>query len=370
VPSGPKSAATVVPEAVYSFGVAGGDGKILELDHSVPARVAGIPGRVVEVATSNSDAYALTSRGTVWAWGAGGLGELGDGSMPRFSGTPVRVDFPPGVRIASLPNPMPYNSGLAIDSRDNLWGWGYNPVHALCLPGGPLPVPARLPASGVSMASGAGDHLVFLSGGKVYACGLNQDGELGNGTTSNRATPTAVVGLPPGVVSLVSSWQGSGALLSNGSYYDWGFNQAGQMGNGTTVNALVPVRVALPGPVTQVWQGGSNATNGQTLALLANGSVWAWGAGSLGQLGDGSTHNSPLPVRVELPAGVRISEVCSGGDTSYALSSSGRLWSWGGNLFGQLGDHHSGLPRLTPSPVHVVLEQISATATNVAGLAP
>ena len=343
---------------------------MLQLEHSVPARVAGIPGRVIEVATSNSDSYALTSHGTVWAWGAGGAGELGDGSMPMFSGTPVRVDFPLGVRIASLPNPMPFDSGLAIDTKGHLWGWGYNPAHALCLPGRTLSVPARLPVSDVTMASGAGDHTLFLSGGKVYACGLNQDGELGNGSTSDSPTPTAVVGLPPGVVSLVSSWQGSGALLSNGSYYDWGFNLDGQMGDGTTVDALVPVRVALPGPAVQVWQGGSNAANGQTLALLANSSVWAWGAGSLGQLGDGSTQSSPLPVRVGLPAGVRFSEVCSGGDTSYALSSSGKLWSWGGNLFGQLGDHQSGLPRLTPRAVHVTLAQISATATNVAGLAP
>jgi alpha-tubulin suppressor-like RCC1 family protein len=170
-------------------------------------------------------------------------------------------------------------------------------------------------------------------------------------------------------VSLVSSWQGSGALLANGSYYDWGFNKEGQMGDGTTLDSLVPVRVPLPGTVVQVWQGGSNADNGQTLAMLANGSVWAWGAGGLGQLGDGTAQDSPVPVRVDLPAGVRFSQVCSGGDTSYALTSQGVLWSWGGNLFGQLGNGSSGIPRLVPGPVAVKLTQISATATNVVGLA-
>jgi alpha-tubulin suppressor-like RCC1 family protein len=194
-------------------------------------------------------------------------------------------------------------------------------------------------------------------------------GELGDGSRASSPRPVPVAGLPSGVVSLVSSWQGSGALLSDGSYYDWGFNKEGQMGDGTTLDALVPVRVALPGRVVQVWQGGSNARNGQTLALLAKGSVWAWGAGSLGQLGDGTAQSSSVPVRVDLPARVPFSQICSGGDTSYALSSSGVLWSWGGNLFGQLGEG-SGVLRLVPEPVDGVrLAQISATATNVAGLA-
>lgn len=357
--------------SVYSFGVVGGDGKIRQLEHTVPTQVQGIPGRIVEVATSNSDTYALTSEGTVWAWGAGGLGELGNGSVSRYSGTPVEVEFPPDIRITFLPNPMPYDSGLAIDSRGRLWGWGYNLEGSLCRPGHSLLWPRPFPASDVTMASGAGDHTIFLSNGTVYACGLGVAGELGNGSREPSSRPTAVVGLPLGVVSLVSSWQGSGALLSNGDYYDWGFNREGQMGDGSTQDALTPVQVTLPGPVLQVWQGGSNAGNGQTLALLDNGSVWAWGAGALGQLGDGTTQSSSVPVRVGIPPGVHVTQVCSGGDTSYALTLHGDLWSWGGNLFGQLGDGSRGKPRLVPKPdVSAELAQISATATNVAGLAP
>ena len=354
---------------VYSIGVAGGEGKMLQLDHPVPTQVPGIPGHVVEVATSNSDSYALTSSGAVWAWGAGGLGELGNGSTPRLSGTPVRVELPPGVKISSLPNPMPYNSGLAIDTRGDLWGWGFNQQGSLCMPGGPLLRPVRLPATGVTLASGAGDHTLFDSRGTVYACGLGQAGELGDGSTASSSDPVAVVGLPLGVVSLTSSWQGSGALLSNGAYYDWGFNREGQMGNGGTTDVLAPVKVNLPHRVVQVWQGGSTASNGQTLALLTDGSVWAWGAGQLGQLGDGGWQSASAPVRVSLPAHARISEVCSGGDTSYALTTSGELWSWGGNLYGQLGQGRGGLPQALPGQVDVTLAQLSATATNVVGLA-
>jgi alpha-tubulin suppressor-like RCC1 family protein len=354
---------------VFSFGAPGGGGKMRPLEHDVPTPLSGIPGQVVEVATSNSDGYALTADGTVWAWGAGALNELGDGTTPRLVRNPVEVQFPPGVDIVSLPNPMPYDSGLAIDSQHRLWGWGYNPAQALCLPEGEVPVPALVPATDVIMASGAGDHTLFVSGGKVYACGLGEDGELGDGGTADHQNPTAVTGLPQtGVVSLESSWQGSGALMSDGSYYDWGYNQEGQMGDGSTANATVPVHVALPGRARQVWQGGSNAGNGQTIALLSDGSVWTWGAGSWGQMGNGTRTGSPVPARVKFPSGARLAQVCSGGDTSYALDRSGRLWAWGGNLHGQVGDGASGPPQLAPVAVDVDLSQISATATNVAAL--
>jgi alpha-tubulin suppressor-like RCC1 family protein len=354
---------------VYSFGVVGGDGKMRELEHEVPTPVVGLPGDVVQVATSNSDGYALTTNGSVWAWGAGGLGELGDGARPRFVGLPVEVRFPPGVKITSLANPMPYNSGLAIDSQGNAWGWGYNPQHALCLSGGPILWPTPLPLSDVTQASGAGDHSLLESGGKVYACGRGSAGELGDGATLNRPVPTPVVGLPPGSVeALTSSWQGSGVLMDDGTYYDWGYNRQGQLGDGTTTDSDLPVQVPLPAPVSQVWQGGSNSLNGQTLALLADGTIWAWGAGSLGQLGDGTFQGSTLPVAVDAPEGVQFAKVCSGGDTSYAIDTSGNVWAWGGNGFGQLGNGTSGVPDYIPAPVNVSLLECSATATNVVGL--
>lgn len=358
------------PGRVFSFGVVGsGFGpKLLPLQHQVPTLVTGIPGLIVQVVTSNSDTYALTASGSVWAWGAGSTGELGDGATPAFAATPVEVRFPAGVRITKLANPMPYDSALAIDAHGVAWGWGFNWHHTLCLPGGEHRIPVPLPLVQVTLATGAGAHSLLDAGGRVYACGLGVEGELGDGSTLTRARPTPVVGLPSvGVASLVSSWQGSGALMANGAYYDWGFNAGGQLGDGTRRNSDVPVRVPLPGPVVAVSQGGSRPNNGQTLALLADGSLWAWGSGAYGQLGDGSRHDAVAPVAVAVPDGVRFTQVSSGGDASYAIAANGVLWTWGGNQHGQLGDGTT-LERLTPGPTGLVVREISATATNAAAL--
>jgi alpha-tubulin suppressor-like RCC1 family protein len=356
--------------AVYRFGVVGNRGKIAELERDRPTLVPGIRGTVVQIATSNSDGYALTSTGAVWAWGVASYGELGHGKTPPYSTTAVRVELPTGVRIVALANPMPFDGALAIDSHRQVWGWGLNGDGDLCLPDLLLLRPRRIPLGDVTLATGARTHSLFDSHGKLYACGSGDAGELGNGSTTSSSKPIAVTGLRRGarVSALTSSWEGSGALLSNGAYYDWGYNAAGQLGNRGTADSAVPVRVKLPAAVRQVFQGGSGPTNGQTIAVLRDGSVWTWGDNERGQLGDGTRASSDVPVRVKMPAGVRFVKVNSGGYACYAIDSSGRLWAWGGNQNGQLGTG-SGVPVETrPVDVGIHLTQVSSTASNVAGL--
>ncbi len=354
---------------VYRFGVVGNRGKIPQLERTTPTAVAGVIGKVIQIATSNSDGYALTSSGVVWSWGVGSYGELGNGTAPSYATTAVRVDLPSNVNIVTLANPMPFDGALAIDSRGHVWGWGLNADGDLCLPGLMEHRPRQISLSDVTLATGARTHSLFDSSGHLYGCGSNEAGELGNGSTTSSATPTAVIGLPSTVqvTDLTSSWEGSGALLSNGVYYNWGYNAAGQLGNGTTINSDVPLEVKLPAAVRQVFQGGSGATNGQTVAILANGSVTAWGDNERGQLGNGSKASSDIPWPVSVPSGVIFAEVSSGGYSSYAIDSSGRLWAWGGNNNGQLGTGSGVRIETRPVDVGIHLTQVSSTASNVAG---
>lgn len=123
-PSTKASAPGASSTPVYRFGVVGNRGKIGQLELSTPTLVAGITGDVVQIATSNSDGYALTSSGVVWAWGVDSYGELGNGTTSPYSTRAVRVGFPAGVKITALANPMPFDGALAIDSAGQAWGWG------------------------------------------------------------------------------------------------------------------------------------------------------------------------------------------------------------------------------------------------------
>ena len=355
---------------VYRFGVVGNRGKIAQLELDKPTVVNGISGRVVQIATSNSDGYALTSNGAVWAWGVGSYGELGNGKTPAYDTNAVQVDFPAGIKISSLANPMPFDGALAIDTHGDVWGWGLNGAGDLCLSGLTETRPRQIALSDVTLATGARTHSLFDSSGRVYACGDGEGGVLGDGSTASSSKPVAVLGLPTNskVTSLTSSWEGSGALLGNGTYYDWGYNSSGQLGNGSRANSDVPVEVELPDPVRQVFQGGSGAKNGQTITILSNGSVWAWGDNRQGQLGDGSRTSSDVPVRVDVPSGVTFTKVNSGGYSCYAIDSSGRLWAWGGGDNGQLGTGSAALVETKPVDVGIDLAQVSSTASNVAGL--
>jgi len=211
-------------------------------------------------------------------------------------------------------------------------------------------------------------HTIYDAGGKVYSCGLGNLRQLGDGARSHRGRPTRVVGLPDGhIVALTSAWGKAGALMADGVYYDWGYNPAGQVGDGTRRLADAAVHVSLPSGVVEVSQGGCLPNNGQTMALLADGSLWEWGSNRFGQLGDGSTRNAFTPIRLTEPPGVRFVKVNSGGAANYALDSAGHLWSWGLNNVGQLGGSLLARVQLTPFRDGVLLTQVSSTANEVAG---
>jgi alpha-tubulin suppressor-like RCC1 family protein len=327
-----------------------------------------LPGPIAQVASSNSTEYALLTNGSVYAWGLGSQGELGDGGTGNSFDTPVRVRFPAGVTIASLPaDAMPYDTGLALDTRGHAWGWGDNAGGSLCLgTTRTYLTPVELPLRDVTLLAGASTHTLFDAAATVYSCGSNLDGDLGDGSTASSTTPVKVAGLDGGaVVQLVASFANSGALLSDGTYYDWGYNAAGQLGDGRSgPPSDVPVPVSLPRRVRQVALGGSIWDNGQSLVLLHNYAVWAWGNGSRGQLGNQAERSEPSPVRIYPPSGVTYVSLATGATTSYAIGAAGRVFAWGNSDYGQLGDGHSGIS-LKPVWITSGGIAISATADNV-----
>jgi alpha-tubulin suppressor-like RCC1 family protein len=339
-----------------------------QYDSQLSPVAVSLPAPVAQVSSSNSTQYALLTNGTVYAWGLGTHGELGNGHLKNSFTTAVKVQFPAGVKIAFLPiDVMPYDTAFAVDTTGQAWGWGDNAGGELCLGNtAQYTTPVTLPFTDVTTLDGGADHATYDNDGTLSSCGTNTYGELGNGNMTSSTTPVPVSGLSgQSVAELVGSWGNQGALLTNGTYYDWGYDGAGQLGNGTVSQSSdVPVQVPLPGTVAQVAQGGSAASNGQTMVMLSGGSLYAWGNDSSYQLGDGKTTNEESPELISSPPGVTYQTLASGGNTSYAISATGEVYAWGNSREGQIGDGKT-TPAKTPVAVLAGATQISSTSTDV-----
>jgi len=304
---------------------------------ATPTDVNGIPGTVTAVATSNSDAYFLTSDGQVYALGAGQNGELGDGQLvDDWAGPPVQVKFPAGVTIAFLSqDAMPYDGAIAVDTTGTAWFWG-NGTMTDCMRGtSPVATPVAVPLPDVTQVAAASWHALYVSSGTLYSCGLYQYGSTGTGKAGNCLPCKVTLPADSAVTQVVASCVDSGALLSTGAYYNWGSNGQDQLGDGSSGGqSAVPVQVSLPDAVTYVSQGGDNNHNGSTIVQLANGSWMTWGDDQSYELGNGKTANEPNPIPITMPSGTTTA--VEGGLDVYAMTSSG-VYTVGAGTADQLG---------------------------------
>jgi alpha-tubulin suppressor-like RCC1 family protein/PKD repeat protein len=180
------------------------------------------------------------------------------------------------------------------------------------------------------ISSGQNITIYMDADGAAWATGQNNAGQIGDGTTVNRLAPVRVAGLA-GVSSVAAGWAHSIALLGDGTVRAWGQNTYGQVGDGTVLQRNTPVLVPGLAGVTAVAGG-----NYHSVALRDDGTVWAWGRNNYGQLGDGTTTDRRTPVQVQGLSGVAA--VSCQWDHTLALAGDGTVWAWGRNTYGQLGD--------------------------------
>jgi alpha-tubulin suppressor-like RCC1 family protein len=195
----------------------------------------------------------------------------------------------------------------------------------------PTTVPGT--ANAVAVAVGSGHSLMLLSDGTVWAWGRNQYGATGvNPSTGEVCSPTQV-SLSGCAVAIAAGNQLSLALLADGTVWAWGFNSNGQLGNATTTNSHTPVQVSGITTAKAI-----SAGNWHALALLADGTVKAWGQGNLGQMGNNTTvATNSTPVTASGSGFTGIVQIAAGGDHNVARKSNGDIYVWGNNGFGQLG---------------------------------
>jgi alpha-tubulin suppressor-like RCC1 family protein len=214
-------------------------------------------------------------------------------------------------------------------------------------------------ASGVTAVALGDEHTCALTAnGGVKCWGNNDNGQIGDGTTSNRLTPTDVVGLIAGVTWITAGKGFSCAVTTTGHAKCWGTNGFGELGDGTTSGSSTPVDVATSG-VLSLTTGDSHSC-----ARHGDSTVTCWGINTSGQLGAGTSSRYVQPVRVSvLP--VRAASIAAGGSHTCVLTTTGGVKCWGDNwLNGQMGSGTNVLLSLTPVDVVGLAAGVRAIAAG------
>jgi serine/threonine-protein kinase len=286
----------IVDGAAYCWGNAPpGNGGTMAMS---PVPVSGLPSPVTTISAGASFTCAVAAGG-VYCWGADSGGALGNGATTATQLTPVPVTLPGSAISLDAGN----DHVLAQLSTGDVYGWGHNDgPGALCT--GASTTTYDTPT--ITMINGtqpalAGWHACAIVNGAAQCWGLGTSGELGDGLATSSTTPRAVTGMASGVTALDA---GGGptdldatCAVAGGVASCWGKGNDGRLGNGSTNDALVPAPVqGLPSDIVEVALGFNHSC-----ARSADGTVRCWGRNDAGQLGDGSTTGSPIPVVVPLP---------------------------------------------------------------------
>lgn len=313
-----------------------GDGTQVDRWSPVPISAVSSANRL---AGGGSHTLALDG-GLVRAWGYNYQGQLGDGSSEPRSLTAVQA-----AGLTTATRVYAGNShSLAVLGDGTVRAWGEN-AHGQLGDGTlverrtPVPVSGLVGVTITDISAGYVHSLALDNLGRVWAWGANSNGQLGDGTSTPRTAPVLLTGFGGETVARIAAGSNhSLAVTATGRVYAWGANWQGQLGDGTTTQRLVPTLVPVLENVVAIGGGFSH-----TVALRATGDAWAWGAG--GVVGDGTTTQRTAPVMVVGLGG--IVEIAIGGNHSLARTHDGSVWAWGLNESGQLGDG-SGVHRLSP----------------------
>ena len=346
-----------------------GDGSTA--NRSTPAAASDLGVGVATIALGNNHTCALTTAGAVHCWGNNNSRQLGDGSTVNRS-TPVAVtDL--GFGVAAIAAGSSHSCALTTAGAVHCWGTNF---YAQLGDGTTTPRTTPVAVKGVggsgtlsgvaAIAAGNNHSCALTTAGAVHCWGSNGNGQLGDGSATQRTAPVAVTGLGSGVAAIAAGSNHSCALTTGGAVRCWGNNSVGQLGDGSFAQRTTPVAVTGLGSGVAAIAAG----NSHTCALTTGGEVRCWGLNGAGQLGDGSTANRTTHVAVKGMGGSGtlsgVAAIAAGSSHTCALTTAGAVHCWGYNSSGQLGDG-SNMSRTTPVDVQGLGG--SGTLSGVAAIA-
>ena len=285
--------------------------------------------------------YVMKTDGTLWAWGRNAEGQLGQNDRTWHS-SPVQIGSDTNWDYATGGN----RNAMGIKTDGTGWAWGNNYNGKLGLNSTTyMSSPTQIPGTNWSRLSAARyQGYGIKTDGTLWAFGYNNDGQLGQNNRTNYSSPTQI----PGTTwSDIASSQVTVATKTDGTLWVWGYGGNGELGLNDTARRSSPVQV--PGTTWASVQ--ANFYNVQ--AIKTDGTLWNWGYNNNGQLGQGSTspstyaYSSPIQV-----PGTTWSKGSVGAYQMWGIKTDGTLWAWGGGDHGQLGQNQPTSVKYS-SPVQV-----------------
>lgn len=299
-----------------------------------------------------SHSCGISVGGTALCWGANSSGQLGN-AMRMSAPQPDTVVG--GQSFSSLAAGGSFTCGLTTTAQVYCWGGFTSGTLPMSLVGGP--------ATFASLTAGGDAACGLDGGGKAYCWGYNGLGQLGDSTTTARTTADTV--FTSLTFDEITGGSGFTCARSGGDAYCWGRNSSGQLGDGTgSVNEVIPVAVAGGLSFVDV---DAHPGGGHACGLTGIGEMYCWGANNLGQLGDGTTTDALSPVPVS--GGHTFVSIHVGGTFTCGVDGGGQTWCWGANPIGQFGDG-SLLDSTTPTLAAggAVFTEVEAGSTHMCGL--
>jgi alpha-tubulin suppressor-like RCC1 family protein len=270
-------------------------------------------GGIQAITQGSSTTHFIRNDGTLWGVGYNASGILGDGTTTTRT-LPVQIGTATNWKGISAGN----SHSLALRTDGTLWTSG--PGLSLVQVGTSL---------WKSFSAGDSYSLAVRTDGTLWAWGSNSSGQLGDGTTTLRSSPTQI-GTDNDWVLAACGSSSSFAIKTNGTLWSWGGNNSGQLGDGTTTQHNSPAQVGTASNWAKVTSGLVH-----THAIQSDGTLWAWGANSFGKLGDGTNTQRTSPVQIG--SNTNWTMVQSLSQHTIALSSDGKAWTCGSNSSSQLG---------------------------------
>ena len=303
------------------------------------------------VSAGGVHAAAVKTDGTLWSWGQGSVGRLGDGTV-TIKSSPVR-------EISSSTNWCTVSAGigqsLAIKNNGTLWGWGDGGCGRLGTGSSAdrcSPVQEFCSATNWCAISTGDDHsLAIKTDGTLWGWGQGTFGRLGNGTALNRCSPVREISSSTNWCAVSVNMNHSSAIKTDGTLWSMGCARCGKLGDGTSVDKCSPVRERSSSTNWRAIAAGAQ----HSAAIKTDGTLWSWGDGACGSLGDGTVTSKCSPVR-EISSSTNWCSVSGGSFNSSAIKTDGTLWGWGSNFNGKIGDN-------TTTPKSSPVQEITSSTT-------